>query len=1100
MTPHYSADGQACSAVQFYALACDPARSVVVEACAGAGKTWLLVSRILRALLAGAQPQEILAITFTRKSAGEMRHRLQEWLDLFGRGTAEQRVEALVQRGCSIAQAQALAPRLEHLQERVLASGRAVSIDTFHAWFSRLMRAAPRELLDRLGLQPGMALIEDTSELLPALMQRFHRAVARSDAPRADFAALVQTHGRHRVAAWLAATLQRRVEIELADPAGALANAVPDAAALWPVCAGLDDPAQRLHTDAALRSLLARLAKLLAAHSNKRPREAGMALREALDLADSYAAYAAARTALYTDKGDGGPRALGDSASFTEGIAALDELAQQRAQQQAHVDHGRMLRLTRVLLEQWRALKCARALADMNDLERCALALLGDPAMSDWVAQRLDARIRHVLIDEFQDTSPVQWHALAGWLSAYAGAGGGSSGQQPPSVFIVGDPKQSIYRFRRAEPRVFEAAREFVAMALSGVVLACDHTRRNAPAVVEVLNNVFGIACDQGDYPGFRPHSTSAAPAELPALRCLPEVPRPPSSRNAKVSTAPWRDSLLARRAEPEAVRRAEEAGHVARAIASLMREQGVALAEVMVLARKHSTLALVAQALRQLDIPCVAAEATRLADVPEATDLIAVLDVLASPGHDLALAQALKSPLFGADDAALLALAERADQAGRRGWWRALIGWADAPPPLDRARRLFTAWAQAAPQLPPHDLLDRIVHDSDALGRMVAAARPERRGLARLALQSLLAQALALGAGRYATPYNFVRALRQSSLTLPALASIDAVRLLTVHGAKGLEADVVCLLDTAPEPVQRHDPGLVIDWPVDEPVPRGVAFVARLDAVPPSLQALADEEAALVEREALNLLYVALTRARHALVVSQTEPRVSPPGPSWWRRLRPFGVDWVPPQTGPRPAGAADTVWLPSLPPAQPHDRVASSRLDVTSADDPVSARLGQALHRWLEWASAGTPLADPAQAAAQAGAEFGCTAEQSTEVRVLGQRILGSPSLKPFFDHDALAWAGNEVPVAINGQCGRIDRLVQLRADACWWVLDFKLNHRPQAWSELRQQLAQYAAAVAAQLPGATVRAAFITAEGRLLEVEWSRDAAQDAVQPMN
>ena len=160
--------------------------------------------------------------------------------------------------------------------------------------------------------------------------------------------------------------------------------------------------------------------------------------------------------------------------------------------------------------------------------------------------------------------------------------------------------------------------------------------------------------------------------------------------------------------------------------------------------------------------------------------------------------------------------------------------------------------------------------------------------------------------------------------------------------------------------------------------------------------------------------------------------------------------------------------------------------------ADDPVSARLGQALHRWLEWASLGRPLADPAQAAVQAGAEFGCTAEQSAEVLRLGQCILHSPGLKPFFDPEALAWAGNEVPVAIDGQSGRIDRLVQLRADACWWVLDFKLNHRPQALPELRQQLAQYAAAVAAQQPGATVRAAFISAEGKLLELAWAQAAA--------
>ena len=145
----YEANGRPIERAAFYALACDPQRSVVVEACAGAGKTWMLVSRILRALLDGAAPQEILAITFTRKAAGEMRDRLNEWLREFAApGTSDAaRIEALVQRGVPEAQARHLAPQLAALHERALRVGRAVQVSTFHAWFAQLLRAAPLELL-----------------------------------------------------------------------------------------------------------------------------------------------------------------------------------------------------------------------------------------------------------------------------------------------------------------------------------------------------------------------------------------------------------------------------------------------------------------------------------------------------------------------------------------------------------------------------------------------------------------------------------------------------------------------------------------------------------------------------------------------------------------------------------------------------------------------------------------------------------------------------------------------------------------------------------------------------------------------------------------
>jgi ATP-dependent helicase/nuclease subunit A len=1067
----YRADGQPCSREAFYAIACDPARSVVVEACAGAGKTWMLVSRMLRALLEGTQPHEILAITFTRKAAGEMRERLQGWLAEFALAAPEQRIVALRDRGLDDAQARRLEPTLATLYGAVLAGGRAVDIHTFHAWFSQLMRAAPHELLDRLGLQAGMSLIEDTSELRPELMRRFHSAVANDPAALLDYTALVEQHGRNRLAAWLEVVLSKRVEIELADEAGRAETSVPPARA--------DDqpPVDRMRDDPRLRTVLDAAARTLGAHKNKRPRDAGAALRLALEVADPQTAFDAAWSALFTQKGEA--QKLGEMPEFSAAVEALQALRDELDQHQAWLDHLRMLRLARLLLHAWRQLKRAKALADMPDLERCALALLSDPVLSGWVQQRLDARIRQVLIDEFQDTSPLQWHALSAWLSSYAGAGGGASGQRPPAVFIVGDPKQSIYRFRRAEPRVFEAARAFVATGLGGVLLECDHTRRNAPGVIDALNGVFDAAAKAGEFTGYRLHSTEVTDGPQPALLALPEAQRSAPSRQSSAASTTWRDSLTMPREEPEQLFRRAEAEQVAAAVVELL-AAGEAPGDIMILSRKRAGLALVAEELRLRQAPCMAAEDLLLAKLPEALDLVAVLDALASPSHDLALAQALKSPIFAASDDELLALSQRARETGQT-WARALDHWHDAPPALARARTLVAGWRTVLPVLSPHDLLDRIVHEADVLARMVAAARPERRGLASQAVQALLAQALALDGGRYATPYNMVRALRQRPIRIAAPAQAGAVQLLTVHGAKGLEAETVFVLDADAEPPRAGQPGLMVDWPLHERAPACVAFVANEHRCPPSLRALDEAEAVLSAREDLNVLYVAMTRARQRLVVSRTPARSTNPA-AWWPRLAPLATAWSPHAA----RGSVNGSEPPSVfvLPSAPLIVGLLPRPSRPAAADESAARLGQAVHRVLEWAAQpGRPegeLDELARAAAQA---FAVPDDEVATVLRAASCVLQSPALAPFFDPHALRWAGNEVPVAVDGACLRIDRLVQLKADGCWWVLDYKLNAAPEQLASNREQLRRYHAAVAALQPGETVRAAFIAGGGRLV-----------------
>jgi len=1077
----YQAGGVPIARDVFYALACDPQRSVVVEACAGAGKTWMLVSRMLRALLEGAQPHEILAITFTRKAAGEMRQRLNEWLHAYAApGTSHAvRVQALVDRGVSFSKAEELAPALAGLHERLLAGGRPVEIRTFHAWFSQLLRAAPLELLTELGLQPDMELIEDIEDHRSEVFRRFHAAILREPALLHDHQLLIAQRGRSQVRKWFEAAWSKRVEFELADAAGVLEDSVATVGE-----PGSVHPAQALQT-LPWRESLRELALALGLGSAK-AQDAATGLVMALAEPDAPAMFNAMWAALFTLEGK--PRKqLGKIAALASVQDALEDICRQIAQHEAREEHLSMVRLSRVLLAEFAAYKRARGLADMSDLEACGLALLRDATLAAWVQERLDARIRHVLIDEFQDTSPLQWHALHAWLAGYAGAGGGASGQRAPGVFIVGDPKQSIYRFRRAEPRVFVAASAFVIEALGGVMLACDHTRRNAPELLQVLNTVFDTATQAGEFSGFRAHTTELAPTPGAAVFVLPRVLRPPRVAKAAAATE-WRDTLTTPRHEPDAVLREQEAALVAQAIHTLVVGQQVRPADIFVLSRKRQSLRLVADALRAVHVPYAAPEDFELMASIEARDLVAVLDCLVAPQHRLSLAQALRSPLFGASDEDLVALAQ---QAVAGDWWRALLEIEPASPALARARSLLQRWSVDAQTLPPHDLIDRIVSEGELCERVLATVPAEQRVAALEAIAAVLGQALLLDGGRYATPHNFVRALKRRAIKVAAPVQPDAVQLLTVHGAKGLEAKVVFVMDADPEPKSAENATLLVDWPIDAAQPGVCAFVYSEAACPPSLATLLAAERAAREREELNGLYVAMSRAKERLVFSATQPRYQPPGASWWQRVEALAQPWADAAGASRGAPVVAAASLRRPPRWQsvdaPPRATVVDPLAPQAGADTAATRLGKAVHRVLEWSSLqplheATELGRFAQAAAL---EFGSDA---AEAERLASVILHSPACARFFKGPGLRWAGNEVPVSAGGEPLRIDRLVLLdeAEGPVWWVLDYKLQHTPQALAEYREQLLRYRSAVQAAQAGAVVRCAFVSGAGTVVEVD--------------
>jgi ATP-dependent helicase/nuclease subunit A len=1023
-SPAYAINGKPASSDAFYAVACDPARSVAIEACAGAGKTWMLIERMVKALQEGAEADQILAITFTKKAAGEMRERLQKRL-------AE--------------------PKLRELRSKILTSGRSVQISTFHAWFAQLLKAAPLAVLQKLKYPLAYELLEDDQTLLPELRHAFYAVALTDISLRDDFAALIEDLGRSKVDDALAGLLAKRVEFELTDAQGLLESSV--------------EVSQPHVVDLARLDIVARL---LGVYKTDELKNTATSLEMALTDSNLEAAQAALLTKEFA------PRKFRSKISDADReviVAAQNDLLELRAaqyQQTCWQYQQRMTRVGRTWLACFAKLKRDQGLVDMADLERAATLLLSDVELSGAVQERLDQRLRHVMIDEFQDTNPLQWQAMHAWLASYAGSGGG---QQRPSLFIVGDPKQSIYRFRRAEPRVFAAAQAFMQEAFDAVLLSCDHTRRSAAGVLAVVNKVMQSAQDANEYQGFRAHTTESS--EAGSALCLPLIERVKKEKSDPMPAIQlaWRDSLMMPRVDAEESLKEREADQAAQWIAANAGGQSV-----MVLSRTHEPLSLIQQALQRYGVQAVKLEKNDLADVPAVQDILALLNCLVSPHSDLDLARALKSPLFAWTDAQLMALrqAQLAKLPDRTPWFDLLTG--DLKETLER----WQAWMQ---QLPPHDALQAIYDDDDVLNKYLAAMPEAIRLSSHAALQALLGAALQVAGGRFLSAYAFVRAMRAKlqSIKAPVVhttegnASASAVQLLTVHGAKGLEANVVLLLSSDPEPRKTQSMTTLIDWQPEHPAPQKFVFLMSESNPPMCAKSLLEADFKAREVEELNTMYVATTRARQTLVLSASEAWNSNPK-SVWHRLQALCTPVV---------SAAEVVSKPYFSGLPAEIKMLPSALftlppiviEAAFDESTMASKKGRALHRLLQWQST------DAAALEAISNEFSLTKEQAQAVSASAKMMLNGEAAW-IWDERYIDWQANEYELFYEGKVFRIDRLVRRRDTQQWWLIDFKSALNPEKSANLLEQLEKYRQALydVFAINENLLHVTFVTGDGRL------------------
>ncbi len=1154
LTPRQEAEHQ-------QALASDPVISAWVGASAGSGKTKVLTDRVLRLLLApGARPNGILCLTFTKAAAAEMATRLAkvlgEWSTIPEARLAE-RLGLLLGRAATrddIAAAR-------RLFATVLELPGGMRISTIHAFCQSLLRAFPLEA----GLAPQFGVVED-ADAADLLAEAREAVLAGQATPREAldrlaalvppdaFAQLVGalTRDRERLAAALRATgsldglcgaIARHLGLDEAAHEGAL---LADAVAAVPDLVAIARLKGASRTESDQRRAERILAWLVHTPAERAARWSDWA---DIFLTDKGTPY----TPKYlVTQGVGKP-------NYDRVLAAMQAEAERVAAIEATRRACRLLAATRALLglgapvlDGYRARKQARGLMDYDDLINAAQAVLRDPG-SAWVLYKLDGGLDHVLLDEAQDSNPAQWGIAAALTEEFfAGAGverapRGAAARSAPrdeaaaprTVFAVGDVKQSIYGFQGADAAGFARWQRHFADRCTALGAELREVQlkvsfRSVAPVLALVDAVFadgaaraGVVAEGATLEHRPDRIGQAGQVELwPMLEAAETAPPPPWQVPEDAAQAAGPDALLA-----EAIA-ARIADWLARGEPLPARGRPMRAGDILILVRKRTggLVPRLVRALKEKGVAVGGADRMKLAEQIAVQDLLALADVLLLPEDDLQLAALLKSPLVGLDEAALLALAH-----GRPGsLWSRLAGHRGRATPEGRAADWLARLMARADHVAPHALLAEVLGEHGGRARLLARLGPD----AADALDEVLNAALDHERRHPPSLQGFVQWLRRGGAEVKREqeGAGDAVRIMTVHGAKGLQAPVVILPDTVGAGRDSRE----IRWHRAEGAAPLPLWAPNKDHHAPAFAELLEAEKRARAEEEHRLLYVALTRAEDRLLVcgwQRRRPKSDPWPPGSWYDLvargfsrlgaatapfapqgfgapaecrfaadtllvhaapqaaapRPDGRDAAPPAAAdlpgwvhrPAPAEAAEDAIAPSAIPAEEETPAAAPH----GAADPLGRRFrrGRLVHALLQHLPDRAPAErEPAARAYLARPGHGLAPAEQAETLAEVLALLGHPAIGPAFGPGSLA----EAPIAgrigdrvVNGQ---VDRL--LVAPDRVLVLDYKTSRPPPERVEAvpapyLRQMAAYRAVLRLAFPGRRVDCALVWTYGARL-----------------
>ncbi|WP_415922449.1 double-strand break repair helicase AddA [Tateyamaria sp. SN6-1] len=1065
--------------------AAQPQHSTWLSANAGSGKTRVLTDRVARLLLNEVQPQHILCLTYTKAAASEMQNRLFQRLGSWAMLDDEALRDELAKLGYEGATKDEDLRRARTLFARAIETPGGLKIQTIHSFCASLLRRFPLEA----GVSPQFTEIEErAAELL-----REELLDQMADGPDAPLlAAFASVYSGDEISKITRQIVSNHTDFQLlsVDEAVLIMGHPADLTA-----AGLVRDTFAPGDAEVIADLVPHLN---AGASTDQKNAAKLAEINSLD----FDAIPALADVFVTKSGPnaGQPNLTRFPTKPTKEAAAhlmpalealMIRIADAREAHLALAAAQQTLALhqfARRFSQLYARAKQARAWLDFDDLIQKARHLLSDANVAAWVLYRLDGGIDHILVDEAQDTSPTQWDVIRKLAEEFS-SGAGARPDVERTIFVVGDKKQSIYSFQGADPNAFDQMQAEFGTKLKNSgqslnTLTLDHSFRSSPAILNLVDHVFA----QEDAAGFTGGGHHVAfHRDMPGRVDLwPLQPKPEQEAERE-----WYDPVDRRSPAHEHRVLAQK---IAQQIKQLI-DAGTAMPEgdtvrpveprdfLILVQRRSGIFGDLIRACKELDLPIAGADRLKVGAELAVRDLGALLSFLATPEDSLSLATALRSPLFGWSEQDLFTLAHhRADDH----LWQAL--------------RLNEAHAETVSVL--RDLRANIdyLRPYDLIERMLTRHRGRQNLLARLGaeaedgIDALLSQALAYERSAIPSLTGFLTWMQTDDLEIKRQidSASNQIRVMTVHGAKGLEAPIVILPECGPRTLQIKDQIIEVDG-----VP---VWRTSKDLLPECMRDRLQEMRDAQMQESLRLLYVALTRAEKWLIVTGTgEPSKS--GDDWWQRvasgMEAGNAETLITPTGeglrlshgvwPTTAGLTDTETdpgagaLPDIfsrpPPAidrptpalTPSDLGGAKALPGDGRDAETATAYGSLVHALLEH----LPYLEGAARTARATALSSETALQPVDIdnaMAEAEAILANPDLFHLFADGTLA----EVPFVahLHGKVlrGTIDRL--LITPEVVTIVDFKSNvvvpDTPANVPDgLLRQMAAYAHAIARIYP---------------------------------